>query len=246
VALGAGTERSEHTLQRHFPDFPIRRIDRGTMQARSALENVLAELQGDKPCILVGTQMLAKGHHFPAVTLAAIIDLDGGLFSSDIRAAERTGQLLIQVAGRAGRAERPGEVLIQTLHPTHPWLERLVSGGYRAFIDPILAQRQLHGLPPFAHLAVVRLESPNETEARATLAALKRELATAHPLIDIVGPIPAPLARRAGRYRLQLLLKHPQRAPLHAALELACKVLGATRGTARSRWHVDVDPLEGV
>jgi primosomal protein N' (replication factor Y) len=246
VALGAGTERSEHTLLRCFPDFPIHRIDRGTMQGRGALEALLDELGNGEPCILVGTQMLAKGHHFPAVTLAAIVDLDGGLFSSDIRAAERTGQLLIQVAGRAGRAERPGEVLIQTLHPTHPWLDRLVTGGYRAFIDPLLAERQLRGLPPFSHLAVVRLESPREQDALAALSALKREVRDAHPLIDIVGPVPAPLARRAGRYRLQLLLNHPQRAPLHAALEHACRVLDGARGSAHDRWHIDVDPVEGV
>jgi primosomal protein N' (replication factor Y) len=246
TALGTGTERSEHALQRLFPGVPIRRIDRGTMQGRDAMDGLLRELDRGEPCILVGTQMLAKGHHFPAVTLVAIVDLDAGLFSADLRAAERTGQLLIQVAGRAGRAERPGEVLVQTLHPGHPWLERLVHDGYRAFIDPLLDERQLHGLPPYAHLAVLRLESPRQESAERQLARMRRELLAAHPRVDIVGPVPAPLARRAGRFRMQLMLKHPQRAPLHAALDQACEILDARRPAPDERWHVDVDPVEGV
>lgn len=245
LALGAGTERTEHTLQRRFPAFPVRRIDRGTMQGAAAMDRLYEDtLKGD-PCILVGTQMLAKGHHFPGVTLAVIVDLDAGLFSADYRAAERTGQLLVQVAGRAGRAERPGEVLVQTLHPKHPWLERLLKGGYRAFIDPILAEREQRHLPPFGHLAMLRVESPRERNAIDVLDALKRQLRARFTGLDIVGPVPAQMARRAGRYRMQLLLRDVRRAPLHAALEDACRMLDAHRFSAQERWQVDVDPLEG-
>ncbi len=246
LALGAGTERTEHTLQRQFPAFPVHRIDRGTMQGALAMDKLYGEIGTGEPCILVGTQMLAKGHHFPCVTLAAIIDLDGGLFSPDYRAAERTGQLLVQVGGRAGRAERPGEVLIQTLHPQHPWMERLLSGGYRAFIDPILAERETWGLPPFGHLAILRVESPRERSAIEVLADVKAHLRRRFTELDIVGPVPAQMARRAGRYRMQLLLRDARRAPLHAALEAACQLLDAHRFGAHERWQVDVDPLEGA
>jgi primosomal protein N' (replication factor Y) len=190
--------------------------------------------------------MLAKGHHFPAVTLAVIVDLDGGLFSADYRAAERTGQLLVQVSGRAGRAQRPGEVLIQTLHPGHPWLKRLLSGGYRAFIDPLLADRESGGLPPFGHAAVLRVESPRERSASDLLATLKRDLRADFPGLEVVGPVPAQMAKRAGRYRIQLLLRDTRRAPLHAALEQACQRLDAHRFAAHERWQVDVDPLDGA
>ena len=246
IALGTGTERTEHTLQRLFPAYPIRRIDRGTMQARDAMEQLIGQLERGEPCILVGTQMLAKGHHFPHVTLVAIIDLDGGLFSADFRAAERTGQLLVQVAGRAGRAERPGEVLVQTFHPGHPWLARLVDGGYAAFIEPILAGRREQGLPPYAHLAILRAESREQQAALTLLQELKHELLREHRTVQIIGPVPAPMQRRAGFHRLQLLLSHAQRAPLHAALDAACRLLETRRTPGVERWHIDVDPQEGA
>ena len=246
IALGTGTERTEHALQRLFPAFPIRRIDRGTMQARDAMEQLIGQLERGEPCILVGTQMLAKGHHFPHVTLVAIIDLDGGLFSADFRAAERTGQLLVQVAGRAGRAERPGEVLVQTFHPGHPWLTRLVDGGYEAFIEPILAERRQQGLPPYAHLAILRAESREQQPALALLQELKHELLREHRTVQIIGPVPAPMQRRAGFHRLQLLLSHAQRTALHAALDAACGLLETRRTPGVERWHIDVDPQEGA
>jgi primosomal protein N' (replication factor Y) (superfamily II helicase) len=245
LALGAGTERTEHTLQRHFPAFPVRRIDRGTMQGAAAMDRLYQETVQGAPCILVGTQMLAKGHHFPAVTLVVVVDLDAGLFSSDYRSAERTGQLLVQVGGRAGRAERPGEVIVQTLHPRHPWLERLLGGGYRAFIDPVLSEREGRGLPPFGHMAVLRTESPREQDANAVLDALKRTLRRRFPGVELTGPVPAQLAKRAGRYRVQLILRSAARGPLHAALEQACRFFDEHRFAAGERWQVDVDPLEG-
>jgi primosomal protein N' (replication factor Y) (superfamily II helicase) len=246
LALGTGTERSEHVLQRLFPQYPIRRIDRGTMQARGSMDSLIRELGKEEPCILVGTQMLAKGHHFPAVTLVAIVDLDGGLFSADFRAAERTGQLLVQVSGRAGRADRPGEVLVQTLHPAHPWLIRLVRGGYQEFIEAILDERRLFGMPPYTHLALVRTESKGHAPGLQLLQELRALLQQEHPDVDVVGPVPATMQRRAGRHRMQLLLKHAHRAPLHAALDSACQLLETTRAPGVQRWHIDVDPQEGA
>jgi primosomal protein N' (replication factor Y) (superfamily II helicase) len=246
LALGTGTERSEHTLQRRFAGYAIHRIDSGTMQTRNAMEKLIAEIERGEPCILVGTQMLAKGHHFPGVTLVAIVDLDAGLFSADYRAAERTGQLLVQVAGRAGRADRPGQVIVQTLHPTHPWLLRLVHSGYRAFIDPILDARKLRGLPPHAHLALLRAESRNPDDAQRALQDLKQLLLARHPGVSILGPVPAAMPRRAGLHRVHLLIKHHMRAPLHAALDTVCRSLDAQRPPGVDRWSIDVDPLESA
>lgn len=246
LALGVGTERAEHVLQRLFPSIPVRRIDRSTMQARNAMQQLRDDLERDQACILVGTQMLAKGHHFPRVTLAAILDLDGGLFSADLRAAERTGQLLIQVAGRAGRAELPGKVYVQTLHPDHPWLTRLLQGGYRAFIDPLLEERRQRALPPYARLALIGTEARNERVAMQVLQELRAELAHTHPGVDTIGPLPALRARRAGLYRLQLLLRHAQRAPLHAALDRAHEWLETHRPAGLARWYIDVDPQDGI
>ncbi len=246
LALGAGTERAEHTLQRLFPSIPILRIDRGTMQARDAMERLVHEVGRGEPCILVGTQMLAKGHHFPRVTLVAILDLDGGLFSADFRAAERTGQLLVQVAGRAGRAELPGEVLVQTFHPGHPWLQRLLAGGYTAFVGPLLEERRARGLPPYAHLAIVGAEGRSEAATLRLLQELREALRRTHPAVEAIGPLPATRPRRAGLHRVQLLLRHAHRAPLHAALDAACTQLESHRGTGVVRWHIDVDPQDGA
>ncbi len=246
LALGAGTERAEHVLQRLFPTVPIRRIDRSTMQARDAMEQLVRDVDRGEPCILVGTQMLAKGHHFPHVTLVAILDLDSGLFSADFRGAERTGQLLIQVAGRAGRADLPGEVFIQTLHPEHPWLTRLLQGGYQAFIAPLLAERRERMLPPYVHLALVGAEARSEQLALQSLQEVRSELTRAHPHVDAIGPLPAARPRRAGLYRLQLLLRHAHRTPLHEALDTACTLLESRRPGSALRWFIDVDPLDGA
>ena len=240
-ALGAGTERCEHVLQRHFPDTPIRRIDRSSMQSRDAMESMMDDVNRGEPCILVGTQMLAKGHHFANVTLVAVLDIDAGLFSADFRAPERTAQLLIQVAGRAGRAEKPGRVLIQTMHPEHEWLNRLATSGYRAFMDPLLEQHRAHGMPPFCNVAVLRAESPSSDECTDLL---RKALHTINRIegLDVIGPLPATMQRRAGRHRFQLLLRSASRALLHTALSQATDAIAAIRLSKDARWHIDVDP----
>ena len=249
---GIGTERLEELLLARYPDHPVLRIDRGSTRRRDALEKLFAEL-GERAGVLVGTQMLAKGHDLAGLTLVTVVGIDEGLFSADFRASEKLAQLLIQVAGRAGRAERAGEVVLQTHHPDHPLLETLIHGGYHAFADTELAQREAAGFPPFAHLAMLRAESRHAEPPMAFLHAARRALAAwqdqagagpAGPTVEINGPMPAPMARRAGQYRAQLLLSAPQRAPLHAALRALVPELHALPEARKVRWSLDVDPID--
>ena len=249
---GIGTERLEELLLARYPDHPVLRIDRGSTRRRDALEKLFAEL-GERAGVLVGTQMLAKGHDLAGLTLVTVVGIDEGLFSADFRASEKLAQLLIQVAGRAGRAERAGEVVLQTHHPDHPLLETLIHGGYHAFADTELAQREAAGFPPFAHLAMLRAESRHAEPPMAFLHAARRALAAwqdqagagpAGPTVEINGPMPAPMARRAGQYRAQLLLSAPQRAPLHAALRALVPELYALPEARKVRWSLDVDPID--
>lgn len=167
--LGAGTERAEERLRILFPNHPVLRIDRDSTSRKHAMRDLFATINSGEPCILVGTQMLAKGHHFPRVTLVAILDADGGLFSADFRASERMAQQIVQVAGRAGRAEEPGRVLIQTHLADHPLLVQLTEDGYFAFAEQALSERRAAGLPPFAHLALLRAEAHKPGQAEAFL-----------------------------------------------------------------------------
>jgi primosomal protein N' (replication factor Y) len=241
---GAGTERIEEALQARFPDVPVLRIDRGTTTRRGALEQHLAAF-GEHRGILVGTQMLAKGHDLPNLTLVAVVGIDEGLFSADFRAPEKLAQLLIQVAGRAGRADRPGEVLLQTHHPDHPLLATLLSGGYGAFAGLELEQREAAGFPPFAHLAMLRAEAKQVEHADGFLQAARRELSKVPvPGLELSGPLPAPMPRRAGYQRSQLLLSSPQRRELHAALDVAMPAIHALPEARRVRWSLDVDPVD--
>lgn len=251
---GAGTERIEESLAARFPDFPVLRIDRGTTQKRDALEKLLAEF-GTAPGVLVGTQMLAKGHDLANLTLVAVVGIDEGLFSADFRAREKLAQLLIQVAGRAGRAEKPGEVVLQTHHPEHELLITLLSGGYHAFAEVELAQREAAGFPPFAHMALIRAEAQQVELANAFLAMARRELQQAaaqrarhdgieRSALEINGPVPAPMPRRAGYLRAQLILSAPQRRELHAALDAALPAIYAAPEARKVRWSLDVDPAD--
>ena len=243
---GVGTERLEEVLAGRFPDVPVLRIDRGSTRRRDALESMLAEL-GDKPGILVGTQMLAKGHDLPQLALVVVVGIDEGLFSADFRAPEKLAQLLVQVAGRAGRASRRGEVLLQTHHPGHPLLQLLVSGGYHAFADAELAQRDAAGFPPFAHLALLRAEAKDIEAPRAFLAAARNLFDGAlgdGPAMQLHGPLPAPMPRRAGYQRMQLLLSAISRRDLHALLEATAPMLHTLPEARKVRWSLDVDPTD--
>ncbi|WDK06074.1 primosomal protein N' [Xanthomonas campestris pv. campestris] len=247
---GIGTERLEERLVEAFPEAPVVRIDRSTTQRRDALETQLARL-GTDAGILVGTQILAKGHDLPRLTMVVVVGIDEGLFSADFRAAEKLAQQLIQVAGRAGRADRPGEVWLQTHHPEHPLLQTLVNGGYHAFADAELQQREAAGFPPFAHLALFRAEAKDVAAANQFLIAVRALVGAQTPApspaitpVECYGPMPAPMPRRAGFQRTQLLLSAAQRSALHRVLDAQMPAIHTLPQARRVRWSLDVDPID--
>ncbi|WP_293625579.1 primosomal protein N' [Salinisphaera sp.] len=243
IALGAGTERVAGALRSRFPDVRLARFDRDSVARKGRLESQLADVASGATQLLVGTQMLAKGHDFARLTCVAVLDVDGGLFSADFRAAEHMAQLVTQVAGRAGRGDLPGEVWLQTRHPEHPLLHRLLTGGYDAFAQAALAERREAALPPFGHLALLRAEAH---DLQSPTAFLEQAAATirADEQIACLGPVPAPMQRRAGRFRAHLLLHASHRARLHPALDHWQRVLGELPGARRVRWSIDVDPQD--
>jgi primosomal protein N' (replication factor Y) len=247
--VGTGTERSHETIAALFPKSRVIRIDRDTTRQKDAMHDLVSEIKKGEPCILIGTQMLAKGHHFPDVTLVAILEADAGLFSSDFRGLERMGQLIVQVSGRAGRARKQGRVLIQTHQADNPLLNDLIVKGYAALARKLLIERQQAELPPYQHAVIFRAEAVNERDPYAFLVEtrqLAERIATDRKIsgVDIFGPLPAIMPKRAGRYRQQLMLQGLQRKPLHD-LVLPLSLELETMKTARKvRWSIDVDPQE--
>jgi primosomal protein N' (replication factor Y) len=243
--VGQGTERMEETLARVFPDVPLARIDRDAVRRRGALEAALDRVTSGEVKLLVGTQMLTKGHHFPDVSLVVVLNADQGLFGTDFRASERLAQTIVQVAGRAGRAERPGEVLIQTEYPEHPLLAQLVTGGYDAFASAALEERRQARWPPFARVAVLRAEAA-QREAPIAFLDRARELAESMSVagIEVLGPAAAPMERRAGHYRAQLLLHAPTHSPLQRLFGHWLPAIEDLPEARKVRWSLDVDPLE--
>lgn len=243
--LGQGTERLEEMLRGRFPDAGLVRVDRDSTQRRGSMERLLEEIRAGRHRLLVGTQMLAKGHHFPDVTLVGILDVDQGLFGADFRAGERMAQMVTQVAGRAGRAAKPGRVVIQTRHPDHPLMQDLVRQGYDAFARAALAERRAARLPPYSHQALLRAESVRPEQPVGFLEqAVEMARRHAGPEVGFWGPVPAPMERRAGRYRAHLLLQADRRQPLQQLLAAWIPELAATRLARRVRWSIDVDPQE--
>ncbi|HVV69566.1 MAG TPA: primosomal protein N' [Gammaproteobacteria bacterium] len=243
--IGLGTERLEEALKRHFPTTPVLRIDRDTVRGKDAMKKTLAIIHQGAASILLGTQMLAKGHHFPNVTLVGIIDVDGGLYSTDFRASERMGQVIIQVAGRAGRENKPGQVLLQTHHPKHPLLQALLMEGFPAFANLLLQDRSSAAWPPFSYLALLRAEAKHP---QAPLRFLQEVRAIATRFNDarikILGPIPAPMERKAGHFRALLLLQAQGRPALQQWLETCMRELETLKMRRKVRWSLDVDPVE--
>ena len=243
--LGFGTERVVRALESRIDGLRVARMDRDATRRRGALEALLDRVHAGDVDVVVGTQMLAKGHHFPNVTLVAILDADGGLFGIDFRASERMAQLLLQVAGRAGRGDRAGRVLLQTHHPDHPLLRVLVLQGYRKFCEEALEERRGARLPPFASLALVRAEA---LQRDAPLSFLRDAGACVserpHPGVSVLGPVPSPMERRAGRYRAQLLVDAASRAALQRFLPGWIAEVEALPSARKVRWSVDVDPQE--
>jgi primosomal protein N' (replication factor Y) len=241
---GQGTERLEEALAAHFPGVPVLRIDRETTRRRDSFEHLLDGLRDDaKPAILVGTQMLAKGHDLPRLTLVAIVGVDEGLLSVDFRASERLAQMVVQVAGRAGRAARPGHVLLQTHHPDHPLLRQLLAQGYAAAAQELLAERRMAQLPPFGHQILLRAEAHRRDAVEAFLAAAVAALPTGHGL-QLAGPMPAPMPLRAGHHRGQLLLESDSRRMLHGTARPWMLQLAQCPAGRKVRWSLDVDPVD--
>ncbi|MFP5307860.1 MAG: primosomal protein N', partial [Gammaproteobacteria bacterium] len=243
IAVGAGTERIEQALANRFPHHRVARFDSDRLTTPAALEQQLADIREGRAQILVGTQILAKGHDFPGLSLVGIVSADQSLYGSDFRAIERMGQLVTQVAGRAGRAGTPGEVWLQTHEPEHPLLRTLAQGGYVALCERLLAERRDAGLPPYSHLALLRAESRDAAVPLRFLDAA-RPLFTLRRDVTVFDPIPSGMERRAGFVRAQLLLRSESRAALHQVLATAVPQLGALPEARKLRWSVDVDPYD--
>lgn len=243
--LGMGTERIEQTLQALFPGKRLVRLDKDTTQRKGSLENYLEQINNGEADIILGTQMLAKGHHFPEVTLVAILDVDSGLFSVDFHAGEKLAQMIVQVAGRAGRAEKRGQVLLQTRQPQHPLLTTLIEKGYQAYAENALQERQQARLPPYSYQALFRVHANNAQTPQQFLTALG-ELITQSNLgrTQILGPVPAPMARRAGQFRFQLLLQNNNRKELHQLLDQVLPQISKLKEAQKIRWSLDVDPVD--
>lgn len=244
LALGQGTQRLEFILEKNFPGVGIVRVDRDNTQRKGSLDKLLNNIHQGESQILIGTQMLAKGHHFPNVTLVGILEADSSLFNADFRALERTGQLLTQVAGRSGRADKPGEVLIQTYHPEHPLLNHLLEQGYLSFSEILLQERQASLLPPYSYLALIHAEALSSTYPFDFLNEVKNQAELVGKEISLLGPVPSLLPRRAGYHRCQLLLQAKRRSALQSLLEKIIKPISLLASSRRVRWSLDVDPIE--
>lgn len=242
IPVGSGTQRIHHALSDHFPNIQVLRIDRDETRQKDALKKSLDKIHTGEAQLIVGTQMLAKGHHFPRLSLVVVLDADAGLYNQDFRALEHLGQLLTQVSGRAGRAEHAGQVLIQTHLPQHPLLNLLIQKGYEAFAQELLQQRQQAALPPFQFLAVIRAQSKSLNTLSRFMHAIKAQLSVEQ--LATLGPAPAPLARKAHQHRMQLLVKSPSRAVLKSALTQMRAWLLVNKLGKDVRWNVDVDPVD--
>ena len=241
---GAGTEKIEHSLAKRFTNYPVVRIDRDTTQAKNAFAEMVTQVHTGKPQILVGTQMLAKGHDFHNVTLVGIIDADHGLFSADFRASENLAQLVVQVTGRAGRGKKKGQVMIQTRQPDHEFWRHLLQQNYSAVAHALLRERSQLMMPPDHYWVVIRSEAVIQNEAMQllfdVLGIMQRSAASE---VMLLGPVPAIMEKKAGRYRAQLLLSCAQRKPIHQLLDQTLPEISKLRLARKCRWSVDVDPV---
>ena len=245
LQMGFGTERIELALNELFPHYEVIRIDRDSTRRKGSMEKLLNDINNGKRQILIGTQMLAKGHHFPNVTLVGMLNADHGLYSSDFRASERMGQLILQVAGRAGREEKEGEVLIQTHHPDHPLFQPLLNHDYPGFAKSLIEERQQTELPPFTHLALLRAEAIDQQSPMIFLEQA-RLLLEQTPQDDVLmmGPFPALMERRAGRYRAQLLIQANNRKQLQTLFASSITLIENHKTAKKVRWSIDIDPMD--
>jgi primosomal protein N' (replication factor Y) (superfamily II helicase) len=245
LPFGRGTQRLEAWLQSQFPAARILRVDRDSVKSRKQWESMLDRIHGGEADILVGTQMLAKGHDFPRLTLVGVLGADAALFAADWRSPERLFAQLMQVAGRAGRAELKGEVLIQTQYPDHPLYAALVQHDYPGFAASLLQEREQAGFPPYAFQAMLRAEAPDMADALAFLASAGSvPVVQEHERVSIYDPVPMKLSRLANLERAQLLAESPSRAALQAFLPNWREAIEHIKAPGKLRWHLEVDPLE--
>lgn len=248
TTTGVGTEQLEQVLAERFSQFAISRIDSDSTTRKGSLEQHLKNIQAGKSQILIGTQMLAKGHHFPNVTLVAIVNVDASLFSTDFRAEERLAQLYVQVSGRAGRGEKQGEVVLQTHYPDNHLLKTLLNEGYASFAEQALNMRKLMGLPPYSAQVLVRAtgrDNDNVVKFLENLTACMTDIITQQHWqgFQLLGPIHAPMAKKAGHFRWQLLVQHPSRAAIQQLLD-HFDLVKAQFLRSDIRLTIDIDPLD--
>lgn len=253
-ALGLGTEKLENVLPTLFPGVSLVRVDSDTARTKNSICKMLNSIHSGENQILIGTQMLAKGHHFPDVSMVAILNVDAGLFGADFRASEHLAQMIMQVAGRAGRAKRAGEVYIQTHYPQHPLLQRLVQHGYHSFAKAALREREEANLPPYNYLAIFRAEAKKQERAIEFLESLKtaaqrmgaKTSANSEAALQVLGPAPAVMERKADHYQMQLIMQSKNRAKLQQLLAQLKEQILILRIPSGLKWSLDVDPVEMV
>ena len=245
VPLGQGTEQLAEHLQELFPGKIIRRIDRDTVRKKSELDEILQQARNGEIDILLGTQMLAKGHDFPNVTLVGIVDADARLFSEDFRAEERLAQMIIQVAGRAGRATIEGEVFVQTRQPFHWLFKALLGGNYDEFLSLGLAEREQAMLPPFSQAALIRAEATNRDLPYIFLTKIVKHLRMHFKNASLYGPIPSQLERRAGKFRAEIMFVADTHQKIAQAVSMGIEHALTLPEKSQVRWSVDIDPQEG-
>lgn len=244
VPVGLGTERLEESIKLLFPNARVRRIDRDTTRKKSAMKNFVDEIKSGQVDILIGTQMLAKGHHFPDVSLVGLVDMDGALYSSDFRAPEYAAQLITQVSGRAGRADKEGEVIIQTHHADHTMLQQLINSGYETFATSAMKERIVAQLPPHTFNALFQAEATYLGHAKTFLQEVKQILNYHHQTsVNLLGPVPAFYTKKAGKFRYQLYLESDSRLNLHQLLHTYLLDIEKLKSASRVRWRLEVDPV---
>jgi primosomal protein N' (replication factor Y) len=244
-SYGAGTEKIEQHLQNLFPDYPVTRVDRDTTQRVNAFNDIVSDIKKGQPQILVGTQMLAKGHDFHDVTLVGVLDTDQGLFSADYRATENLAQMITQVTGRAGRGEKAGEVLIQTEQPGHLFWQKLIREGYASAAQSLLRERIELQMPPVSNWAVIRAEAKERSLALEFLQQVAQLLNQAgQQEVMVLGPVPAIMEKKGGRFRAQLLLSSMDRKPLHRLLDQHTAAISRHKLARKLRWSMDIDPVD--
>ena len=249
LTYGFGTERIEEFLHNHFPEATTLRIDSDSTRRKDTLNEYFSEIRKGKPMILLGTQLLAKGHHFPDVTLVGIIDADSGLFSADFRGSERVAQLMTQVSGRAGRDKKPGRVILQSYCPDHPQIEEIVTGSYDRFAKKLLEERKSSKIPPFSFQAKIFAESPKGLGSRDFILKILNRTKVEEKVrrnIRIVGPLPAIIEKKSGVYRWELSVFSESRSGLHKFLDIMQSRLYDPKVSKQVRWSIDVDPLSSI